>query len=84
MQPLTTSSGITYNTVSTVSQMHLNMRPLLVSVHAGDYSSADCIVNINIYESMDKISAWLSMASGRSFSLKGLMNSEESTTRKPK
>lgn len=31
------------------------MRPLLVSMHAGDYSSADCIVNINIYESMDKM-----------------------------
>jgi len=55
MQPLTTSRGITNTTVSTVSQMHLNMRPLLVFVHAGDCSSADCIVNINIYESMDKM-----------------------------
>jgi hypothetical protein len=55
MQPLTTSRGITYTTVSTVSQMHLKMRPLLVSVLAGDYSSAERIVNMDIYESMDKM-----------------------------
>jgi hypothetical protein len=36
MQPFTTSRGITYTTVSTVSQMHLKMRRLLVSMHAGD------------------------------------------------